>query len=322
MITEVETGVTQLVDKERLQMYSRIYFVVTCGRSGSTSLSRILDTAKNGTCLVEPRPDLTIESRDLLEGRLDEPRRVLVEQMFPRIAKVMDRGQIYGEKNLTLGPFIPFLYEMLKCKFVHLVRDGRDVVSSFMNWHNEVYGTIYRECKESGPLSPVARKYSGAVPIAEDTYDYSRPRPGRDDPFYHEWAQFSRFEMISWYWAFSNRMYREHLASVPREDWISLDYTNVSSQDIKNAFEFLGLAGFDEESITAMLQSKINSLRDGLQGVDQAGGKGVVDKVIAFVKGGVVGRKELFPKWEHWDDEHKRRFDRIASAEMQKFGYY
>lgn len=303
-------------------MRSRIYFVVTCGRSGSTSLSRILDTAKNGSCFMEPVPDLTIESRDLLEGRLDNPRGVLVEQVFPRMAKVLDEGHIYGEKNLTMGPFIPFLYEMLKCKFVYLVRDGRDVVSSFINWHNEVYGNIYRECKEVSHLSSFARKALANLPLEKDTYDYSRPRPGPTDPFYHEWDQFTRFEMVAWYWAFTNRMFLEHLSMIPEDDWITLDYTNVKCSDIKYVFEFLGLEGFDEQGITTMLQSSINSLRDGLQNLDQAGTKRIFEKAITLVKDSMGGRKKLFPKWQEWDDDHKQRFDRIASDVMQMLGYY
>ncbi len=45
-----------------------VYFILSCARSGSTSLARILDTAGNGACVCEPVPNLNVESRlaDLL----------------------------------------------------------------------------------------------------------------------------------------------------------------------------------------------------------------------------------------------------------------
>src|SRR5688572_29337929 len=101
-------------------------------------------------------PNLNAESRELIEGRLDNPHRVLAEQLMPRVAAALDDGAVHGEKNLTLGPFVPHLHTMLNCRFVWIVRDGRDVVRSLLNWHGEAFGNIYRECTEDDPLSDQA----------------------------------------------------------------------------------------------------------------------------------------------------------------------
>lgn len=277
---------------------TRIYFIISCARSGSTSLTRILDTATNGRCFVEPMPNLNVETREMMEGRLHNPRQILVEQVFPRIAKVLDAGEIYGEKNLTLGPFIPHLYEMLKCKFVFLKRDGRDVVTSLMNWHNEVFGSVYRECKDPGPLSDIARAAVAKLPLEEDTSDYSRPRPGPTDPLYHIWPDLSRFEMVAWYWAYINQLFLRHLTEIPTEDWITVNYTGIQPEDIKCVFDFLGLQGFDRSRVDHMLQARINSVWQRVQ------------------------RPTRFPNWRLWDTDHQQRFDRLAGTTMRLLGYY
>lgn len=277
---------------------SRIYFVVSCARSGSTSLARILDTAINGRCLMEPVPNLNVESRDLMDGRLGNPREIVEEQVLPRIGEVLKQGLIYGEKNVTLAPFIPYLYEMLQCKFVFLIRDGRDVATSLMNWHNEAFGSIYRECKEESSLSDIARAAVSNLPLELDTSDYARPRPAPSDPFYQEWPDLTRFEMVTWYWAHSNRLIARGLEAIPREDWIMVNYTGVQVEDIESLFNFLGLEGFDEPRISDILGTKINSVEERF-------------KIPA-----------RFPNWRQWNADRTRRFDRIASEAMDFFGYY
>ncbi len=277
---------------------SKIYFVVSCARSGSTSLTRVLDTATNGRCLLEPMPNLNIESRDLIDGRIANPRKILAEQVFPRIAEVMDKDMIYGEKNVTLGPFIPYLHEILKCKFIFLVRDGREVATSLMNWHNEAFGSIYRECKDEGPLSDLARNTVKKLPIELDTSDYSRPRPNAADPFFEEWPNMSRFEMVSWYWAFANRLILKNLSNVPKEDWVLFNYTDVKSNDIRRLFSFLGLEGFDEGKIQSLLYQKINSVEERFN------------------------MRPRFPHWKAWDANLLAQFNRISFDSMKLLGYY
>ncbi len=276
---------------------SRIYFIISCARSGSTSLAKILDTATNGSCLVEPLPNFNRESRDFMEGRLRNPREVLVRDVLPRISMVLDEGRIYGEKNVTFGPFIPAFHEMLRCKFVFLTRDGRDVATSLMNWHNEAFGTIYRECNDAGSLSKLALRVKAALPLEEDSSDYARPRPGPDDPFYREWANLSRFEMVTWYWSHSNCLYAENLRGIPSEQWRQIDYTNVTADEIEELFDFLGLKGFNRAVTEKLLQQRINSLWERFH------------------------MRTRFPSWRDWSPEMFRQFKRIAAPTMQSLGY-
>jgi hypothetical protein len=274
----------------------KIFFIISCGRSGSTSLTKILNTATNAECLSEPQPALYVESRKLLDNNLKNPYEVIVNSILPRAAQLLDKNQIYGEKQLTLGPFIPYLHSLLKCKFIWLIRDGRDVVTSFLNWHSQVYGNIYRECKEEDDLSKYARKMQ--APIDKDESDYARPRPGPKDPWFDEWANLSRFEMVAWYWAFYNHLIEDNLLNIPKEDWLFLNYSQVRTESILNVFDFLGLEGKDENKTRKMLNKKINSVLN------------------------VTHQKAKYPSWDKWDKETTNKFNAIAGKAMHHFGYY
>ena len=250
-----------------------LYFVIGCARSGTTSLCRILDSAENGVCVLEPNPNLNYETREFMEGRCQEPYGLLAETVITRAAQVLDTGLVYGEKNVTLGPFIPYLDRMTRCKFVYVKRDGREVVRSLINWHNQMFGSIYRECKEEGDLTARAQDAVSKLPVEQDMSDYSRPRPGPDDIWCEKWANFTRLEMCAWYWSRINELFLDRLEALPGRNWIAVDYTWPKAQDVMRVARFLGLEGLSVQSAQAILDSRLNSLEDR------------------------IGENGLFPRW-------------------------
>ncbi|MBI3444876.1 MAG: hypothetical protein HY055_05860 [Magnetospirillum sp.] len=274
------------------------YFIVGCGRSGTTSLVRILDKAANGICRSEPGPILGLESRLLREGRLDQPFAALTRTIAPRIADTLDQGLIYGEKNLTLPPFIPHLHALFRCRFVHVIRDGRDVVSSWLDWHDQVYGNIYRECREPGHLSPRAREWVATYPAAEDEYDTSRPRPLPNDPWHDLWPGMRRLEMLAWHWVRTNEDIIAGLDRLAPDHWRALDYSHVDTSRIMELIAFLGLTGLDAATVEAMLTAKINRLEE------------------------MAPDCVRFPAWGDWSETDKVAFDAIAHPTMRRLGYY
>ncbi|MBI4754387.1 MAG: methyltransferase domain-containing protein [Betaproteobacteria bacterium] len=273
-----------------------IAFITGSGRSGTTSLLRALGLSNDVRVALEPEPTLNIESRELYEGRLRDPHSVLARDVLPRAARALDDGKIYVEKHLSLVPFVPHLAQLLDCKFVIPVRDGRDVVASMLNWHNQMYPIIYQECQEVVALGEHARSVL-ARQQGFDPFDYSLPRPLRNDPWHAGWKHLSRFEMVSWYWAFVNRYLFDQLHKLPAERYLVVDYTRPCVESIRRVYEFVGLSDFDEAAVARLLAGRVNSLEDR------------------------IGETGAFPRWPQWTEELRQRFRDIAYDTMKLLGF-
>jgi hypothetical protein len=276
---------------------SRPFYIVTTARSGSTALARILDTATNGQCLVEPAPNLNVETRLAMDGRLPDLAAPVREILVPRAEAGAREHGIHGEKNLTYGPFIPEMHAQLDCRFIVLKRDGRDVVRSMMDWHDRMFGTIYRECGETGELTSRALAAAANLPLHLDASDFSRPRPHPGDPWFDRWEDLSRFEMCAWSWAHLMDLFQAQVRGLPPDAWIELDFTRPRADDILAAARFVGLEGLDADGVAGMLDARINSLRDRTDEDDR------------------------FPRWPDWSDDRRDRFEAIAGPTMRRLGF-
>src|ERR1700730_1427422 len=154
-----------------------ISFILGSHRSGTTSLLRALELSRSACCLMEAMPNLNFESRYLFDGMLHDPHKPILEHIAPRVAAGLARRRHYVEKQSSLVPFVPYLAQFFNCKFIVPVRDGRDVVTSLINWHNQMFPIIYQECREAVPLSDHAAEVL-ANQHGIDPFDYSLPRPG------------------------------------------------------------------------------------------------------------------------------------------------
>jgi len=231
-----------------------------------------------------------------MDGKLQNPEQILKKYIQKRINN--NKQQIYGEKNVTLSPFISKLYDIFDCKFIFVTRDGRDVVSSLMNWHTQKYGNIYRDCKHPDTLSPEAIKNLKKNPLKNDTCDYSRPRPQKDEDIYSEWENLKRYEMSSYYWSKINETCMAELDKIPKNAWKRINYSTVKPKDIEDLFSFLGLEGYNNNLVSKLLNKKINSLKDRNQ------------------------PKGKFPYMVDWNSEIRTKFEKIAYNTMVKLNYY
>jgi hypothetical protein len=102
-----------------------------------------------------------------LEGLLshDGHEHLLRAQILPRIQRGMEEQEVYGEKNLSYGPFVSSMAELFNARFVLILRDGRDVVRSLLDWNNQKFGSIYRECEDVGGISDAALEAVRGIPL-------------------------------------------------------------------------------------------------------------------------------------------------------------
>ena len=271
-------------------------FITGSARSGTTSLLEVLGKSKFTQIALEPEPSLNFESRELYEGRLTDPYSVLARDVVPRVARALNNDKVYIEKHVSLVPFIPYLAGLLDCKFLIPIRDGRDVVASLLNWHNQMFPIIYQECHEQPTLGEHARKILENQQGA-DPFDYSLPRPSADDPWFVNWKHFNRFEMVSWYWAFINRYLFKQIRQLSPDRYLIVNYSQITPKTIQEVYDFIGLPDYNEKEVTELLKGRVNSLEYR------------------------IGETGKFPYWPSWPEEQQQRFQDIAFETMTLLGF-
>lgn len=268
------------------------FFIVGFVRSGSTALAEAFKCAAAAEVHVETAPKLLVEARQMLEGRLEDPARMLRDARSPLIESCRQRGVTFADKNASYMPFIPWLAgDIWNSKIVYFRRDGRDAVRSLMDWHSFKAKNIYiadEDVAGGVPQNPASDPWG---------YFYLRPTPG--DPVFAEWKGMSRFEKCAWYWAEYNRQALASLSKLASDRWIEIDLSATGSQLDRMAeiFSFLELEGFDAQEVGARLNGRINSLAHRL------------------------GIENKFPAWPDWDESLSASFDRYAGDMTRKLGY-
>jgi len=269
---------------------SEVFFITGCVRSATTAFAKILDTCTNAEVSIEQVPKLLIESREMTKGNLAKPEAVLLSAKQPYIQDVLDRGLKYGDKNPAYIPFIAHFPLAWDCKIIFLVRDGRDVVRSMMDFHELYSGNIFAMAEDGEP--------EGSAVPEEDPWDYSRLRPSSEDPVCSSWTSFDRFQKCAWHWAKVNELALDNLAKVDADRRMTVDVSNTDTETVERVFDFLGLSGFDPVKVGDMLDARINSLLDK------------------------AGKSDRFPKWKAWTDERSRMFEKQAGEMMSRLGYW
>lgn len=224
----------RLLSREELRGFSRrfddpqtkLFFVVTTGRSGSKTIAHVLSQHPQIYCAHEPRPQLIRLSTDLAHGKLtyDQVKEELQDIYFNSVSAV----EVYGECDQKLFNLIPLLNELFpSSKFIWLLRDGRDVVASAVNrsWFSE---------KDVENGSPTGIEY-------RERWNYYRLNGGKSGFFdTDEWEQLSPFERNCWYWYYVNDHIERSLAALPQNRWICVALENLMSE-LDRIFAFLGV---------------------------------------------------------------------------------
>jgi hypothetical protein len=233
----------------------------------------------------------------MTEGKIVDPTNWIKKVILPSATAWLKKVDIYSEKDYVYGPLIPFLYKVFDCKFVFIKRDGRDVVKSMINQHEQLTGCCYRECKEPSKMTDKALKNHKRYE-KNDVCDYSRPRPSASHFLYEEWSELTRAEMCAFYWAKVNEIHLKELRKLPADKWFTVDYSSDNlSQNVLQMVDFLGLEGLDESKVVDLLNRKINSM---------------------LYRGASVGR---YQHWSAWDANTAEKFYRIAGDVMKELGY-
>jgi hypothetical protein len=144
-----------------------------------------------------------------------------------------------GDSSNKLSWLIPDLAGLMPdAKFVHLVRDGRKVASSYFH-------KLGKECyddRSTAILAAHARDPEhNPAPPPEKKYWWPRARQG--DRFGQEFPSFDQFERICWHWGEINRVILDALSTVSAERklFTRLENLEAEASEVNTLFDFLGL---------------------------------------------------------------------------------
>jgi len=237
---------------------NRVFFIVSAPRSASTAVATIFNEAENCICAIEPDRESKIISRDMMDGKQVNVAK-WIRSVRKRVKQGLKQAEVYGEKDVTYGPMIPWLYQEFGCRFVYLIRERKAAVDSMIRWHEEITGCLYRECKDRGQLSEQALANERANE-GRDLSDYSRPRPRPGDPEYYGWPDYTLRAMTEYYYRRLTQIYHAAFMWVPEymQYWVGVEPTlQLHVQTVRC---WLGLKGLNCKQIETMLSARINSV--------------------------------------------------------------
>jgi hypothetical protein len=176
----------------------KFFFILAIGRSGTTFLAHLLNMCADAVVYHEPaRNDIDAYRRAFFSP--DDAERYIAsfrkKEMYLR-ARLAD-VTVYGEVNSLLRRHFHALSRHFpEAGFLHMVRDGRDVVRTMMS---------------TDALRP------------GDMWTWWL-RPHESDPFFPQWRTMDRFAKLCWYWRVENHHLRTSIGSTVKFEEITRDY--------------------------------------------------------------------------------------------------
>ena len=226
-------------------MSRQAFFAVSSGRSGTAMLHKAL----SATPSVEMHHEYMVHIVQPLAvrrylGLVDatEAKRVLAETHAAAV--YYGEKEHWGDSSNKLSWLIPELAELLpQAKFVHLVRDGRKVASSYFHKLGE-------ECYDDRSTAILRTHINDLLgtPPPPPEKKYWWPLPRKNDPLAGAFASFDQFERIAWHWAEINRVILDALTRLPPQQslFLRLEDLRSSPSAVRGLYEFLNLPYRDE----------------------------------------------------------------------------
>lgn len=213
----------------------QLFLITSTGRTGTVLFSKMLNNVNGSYIVHEPLFQetkyhrLSMENPKFSYSFLKDFR---LKEMVYRIEK--NNCNRYGEINSCLRRNIKELKELFpSMKIIHIVRDGRQIVSSVLNRNTFLKGDIYYNLQ---PSSCIVDKQT--------------------------WSKFNRFEKITYLWAAENKYMRENSDLTIRFEDIISNYKYFK----KNILDILELEldyhtweRFTKKKINKTKQIKINT---------------------------------------------------------------
>ncbi len=264
-------------------------FIVSTGRTGTQFLAKFFNDAFDRVFgFHEPVDHSSDLAASYFRGEItaQEAERRFRRERDSMCAEVHRTGSdFYVESNQYLAFGIPIIQRVFPdAMIVHVVRDGRDVVRSGMD-----FKVIGRDKSGKTALfmsddDPIRRVQASDFP---------------DSPHHDCWDRMSRFERLSWFWAMKDRQICAALAGNERAITVKFEDIFDKQREYPGMWEIIRFLGLEDRmrvplsSFGAMMSRRANETK-----------------------------QQLFPKWPEWTPERRHQFTTIAGAHNETYGYH
>jgi hypothetical protein len=219
-------------------------FVLSTGRTGTETMAALLSLARNVVSLHEPLPKLYGFSRIAYEHFSDPVAQEMLTEVFSSLREELlnmslESGLGYVETSPQVTFFAPAIFAACpNARFIHLVRDPREVVRSGMRrkWFDGHMSDKYR-------ITPLV-----------------------NSPAASRWGSYNPFQKILWLWSETNQWISHFLAALPPQNKVMLHSEDVFSGDpdtIHKLFDFINSPAPSNEQIKRLLGKKLNAQTSG-----------------------------------------------------------
>jgi len=201
------------------------YFAST-GRTGTDFFTKLFnDVVENSWSLHEPRPAFRRKASKLMSKSFN-----IFDLYYFKVPRILrhlrKREDWYVETNYHLFAAIPLIRKAFPgALIVHIVRDGRDVVTSWLNRYRYI------------------------------TNDHIVPCDIPGDNAQKHWGKWNPLQKLSWYWKTVNN----HILKTPPD--LLVKFEDIFEGDKKGCFKILSKfegIEYDEKEVKRLLTKKIN----------------------------------------------------------------
>lgn len=193
-------------------------------------------------------------------GLLDENQtRTVLRETFGAAIHHSSKAH-WGDSSNKLSWLLPDLAALFPtARFVHLVRDGRKVASSYFH----KLGLETYDDRSNAAMQAYADG-TGAMPPPEKPYWW--PVPRKDDPAAAAFRGWDQFQRIAWHWAEVNRVAMEALAALPQDRtlFVRLEDLRESPALVRELHAFLDLPYTDSDFAVFARPHNVNRPEDRL----------------------------------------------------------
>ena len=217
-----------------------IVFIVSSGRSGTFSIVNALRDQVNLEIYHEYLFELILKNAVLFKmGLINENEiiQILVDTYGSSI--FYSRAKVWIDCSNALPWIIKPLNTVFpNAKFVHLIRDGRKVVSSF---YFKFGPLMYSDECISDMLNWFNHKDKYPIPPAEKKY--WRPIPIYDKKMFNKFLSYDQFQRICFYWNELNQHILDEFMCIPNTQKLTIKFEDllIKETEQRKFSDFIGL---------------------------------------------------------------------------------